>query len=285
MKATILLVLVLLFSPMTACKKKERLSVSTFNFSITPPAATVVKNNSLTLTASGNSSVGPVEVSPTWTVSDESVGTLNTSIGHVVTFQANGLGDVTISALSDGIVAISQLAVVTYQPSANTFDVYNDDGLPSEAGITADIFTNANFLSELSSGYTPEGINYQRASNASTGNTWGVTLDDNSLGQSKDLSTFASGTLRFALRLARALESSEQIIVELTDAANVVNSFTLASGSNGYNRLGTGWQEISIPITSFSTINKSQVKVPFAARVNALGTSLTYDMDAVRWEK
>jgi hypothetical protein len=270
------------------CKKKERLTSSTFSFQISPPAASVLKTSSgITLTAKARSTDGSMDVNPTWSVSPETVGTLSSSIGSVVTFQPVGLGDAIVTATFEGASATAQLAVVTYQPTSNTFDVYNDNGLPSGSDVASDIFTSGgSFLSELSSGYTPEGTKYQRASGVSTGNFWGVTLDKNSAGKSKDLSAFSAGSLKFALRLVnRTLANTESIRLDVTDASNTTKSFTLASGSNGYNRLSTDWQEISIPLSNYAGADFAHIKVPFAVVVLGLSSSLTFDIDAIRWEK
>jgi hypothetical protein len=270
---------------LSSCHKEDRLAASTFDFRITPPAAQVVRNNTLTLTARGNSGGGSFSVSPTWSVSDEALGSLSTSIGSSVEFQALALGDVTVTATYDGIQTTSQIAIVTYIPNSNTFDVYNDDGLPSGAGLDSDIFTSGGLsLAEISTGYTPEGVKYQRATNAPDDAFWGVTLDDANMGLTQNLSSFSGGTLKFALRLGRTLGAGESIRIDIQDTGFTGN-FSLVSGSNGYSRLDTNWQEISIPISSFAGVNLSQIKVPFAVVLPILTSTLTFDVDAVRWEE
>lgn len=273
-----------------SCNKKNRLTDSTYNFSISPPAATVVKNQSITLTARGTSTNGSINVNPTWTVSSPTLGNLSTSIGPSVVFQSQNLGDVVVSANFDGLTATSQIAIVTYQPGSNTFDVYDDD-LPLEAGITADIFAStfplsiAMPLSESSSGYTPEGLKYQHATSAPEGSFWGVTLDATDIGQNKSLVAFNGGNLKFALRLGRTVANDETIRIELTDSTPPGIGVNLVSGSNGFNRLGTDWQEITIPIASFGGLDTSAIEVPFAVVMLDLnGGTLTFDIDAVRWE-
>ena len=162
---------VLVLMVFSACKKKDRLSASTFNFSITPPAASVARTGTLTLTARGAG-----DVNPTWSVSASSVGTVSPEIGAVVVFTPVALGVVTVSATYEGLQANSQIGIVTYIPNSNTFDVYTDLGLPSGAGINSDIFDDDGILTELQVGYTPEGVKYQHASNTGAGQFWGVTL-------------------------------------------------------------------------------------------------------------
>ncbi len=267
------------------CHKKDRLSSSTFNFTVTPASSQVLKTDSVTLVAQGDSPNGTVDVSPTWTVSPESRGTLNTSVGKTVVFQPAELGDVVISATYDGVVATSQIAIVTYVPSGNTFDVYNDAGLPSGSGINSEIFTSRSFLAEQSSGYTPEGLKYQRASETSTNDFWGVTVDKANVGLRKNLSAFSSGSLKFALRLNRVMDIGESLQIDLTGPGAAVSK-TLVSGSDGFNRLNTDWQEISLSIpTYFPGLDTSQMKNLFAIKTTGANTPLTYDVDAIRWEK
>lgn len=275
------------------CKKKDRLTNSTFNLGITPPAALVLTTGSLTLTAHGSSNGQSIGVSPTWSVSPSTVGSLNVSIGSVVIFTPVALGVATVVANYDGLMATSQIDVVTYIPENNTtaFNVYTDDGLPSEAGITSDIFTSGGLsIAELSTGYTPEGVNYQRTTNAPDDGYWGVTLDDNSLGQNKNLSSYNSGSLKFSLRLVdRTLAGSENIRINIEDLTGPfsVNLISGGGGVFGFNRLNMGgWQEISIPVSQFTAggLNTTQVKVPFAIIGETLSSPLTFDVDAVRWE-
>lgn len=267
------------------CKKKDRLSSSTFKFSVSPPASTILKTESITLTAQGVSSTGPVEVNPTWEVSSDLLGNLSSPIGPTVVFQPSALGDVVVTATFDGISAASRLAIVTYKPTSNTFDVYNDAGLPSEAGTNSDIFDPGSLLTELSSGYTTEGIKYMRATGATSGGFWGVTLDKASVGLSKNLSSFASGSLKFSLRLTRALSVGEVIRIDVSDTSST-KQFTLVSQQDGYVRTSTEWQEISLPLSSrFSGLDLAHVKVPFAIVTSTLFQPLTFDCDAVRWEK
>lgn len=276
-----LLGLVLVFSVFPACKKKDRLSASTFQFSVTPPASSVTRTETLTLTAHGTG-----DINPTWAVSASSLGTVSPSFGTSVVFTPSALGDVVVTATFDGLQANSQIAVVTYKPNSNTFDVYNDDGLPTGTGIHSDIFVSGLTLQELSAGYTPEGIKYQRATNAPSGSFWGVTLDDNAVNETKDLSAFSSGRLKFALRLNRTLASGETLRIELSDlSAPPADGYTMARPDD-FSGSSTDWQEIALSIPEkFGGLNLSQVKVPFAVIPTALASNLSFDVDAVRWEK
>jgi hypothetical protein len=268
----------------SSCKKKDRLSSSTFQFSITPTASTVVKTETLTLNARGNG-----DINPTWTVSSSTLGSVAPEIGNQVVFTPSALGDVVIYATQDGLQANCQVAIVTYKPAPNTFDVYNDKGLPTGTGINSDIFTSLGLsIAEISSGYTPEGVKYQRTTNAGSGDNWGVTLDAATAGLNKDLSAFSTGHLKFALRLARVVDTpgGETIRIELTDSAPATFGYNLVNGSDGFNRQNLDWQEISISLpVQFAGLDYSHVKVPFAVTLLAMTSSLTFDVDAVRWER
>jgi len=288
---------------LVGCKKKERLTASTFNFTISPPAATLLQSESVTLKGHGGSAAGPVDVNPTWSLSGP--GTLNTDIGPTVIMQPTGLGDVIVSATADGITATSRFAIVTVKPSSatvtsNTFNIYDDFGLPTGNDVSSDIFkacASQVEIEESSIGYAPEGIKYQHTAGATVGDFWGVTLDKPTVsglpcgvvaptaGKTKDLSAFSSGALHFALRLSRSLGISESLNIALTDSSKTV-TFTLVSGVDGFNRLDLGWQEISLSLsTRFPGIDYAHVKVPFSIAVQSVSQLLDFDVDAVRWEK
>jgi hypothetical protein len=282
---------------LTACNKKDRLASSTYDFSIAPPAATVLKNQTLTLTARGASKQGSVDVLPTWTISPETPATLSSSIGNSVDFSAPSLGDFIITANYNGRETTTRVAVVAFIPSAQTFDVYDDD-LPAEAGILSNIFVSTNpgvelTLAELDTGYTPEGLEYLRALSAPEGSFWGVTLDSGippTAGLSKDLSAYNAGYLKFAIRLTRAFnDATETIQINLNDSSRLDTNpvvFNLVSGQNGFSQLTQDWQEVTIPISTYIGLglNTTLVDVPFSIAMNDLDSSLTFDIDAVRWD-
>src|SRR5437016_5598522 len=80
----------------SACRKRDRLSASTYTLEVIPPAAAVVLNSTQAFTARGVSGGGTIEASPVWTISPAGIGTLNTSLGPTVIFTAQKFGDVTI---------------------------------------------------------------------------------------------------------------------------------------------------------------------------------------------
>jgi hypothetical protein len=88
---------ILVLCIMAGCKKKDRLSSSTFTLSIVPPAATLVKGQPLTLTARGRSSGTSVAVNPDWVIlSGAPSNALNTSVGTSVILTPPSLGDVVV---------------------------------------------------------------------------------------------------------------------------------------------------------------------------------------------
>ena len=266
------------------CKKKDRLTASTFQFSITPPAATVVKGHSLILTARSSNGV---DLNPNWSLSSATLGTLNTSLGPQVILQTQGLGDLTVTAADRDLITTAQIAIVTHNPTSTPstlFDVYNDNGLPDG---NSDIFKSIVppfAIATSNAGYAAEGLTYLRATSASTGDFWLVTLDKNSTGIERNLSSFSAGSLKFALRLGRVMSGTESIRIDIQDNATT-RSFFLISGSNGFSRFSVDWQEISIPISGFGGVNLARIKVPFAIVTALLSSTLTFDVDAVRWDR
>lgn len=271
-----------------SCKKKDRLSASTYGFEVIPRAATVVKGQTQVFTARGVSPNGSAfDANPVWSVSPASVGDLNTSLGPTVTFTANALGDVTISAIFDGTMTQSKVAVVTYKPNSNTYDVYNDNGLPTGIG-QSDIFTSVGLdLDEISSGYTPERIKYQRATSAPDDAFWGVTLDKRMAPTYfEDLSSFSGGALHFTIRLNRVVNDTPVEVINIDVRDTGAAASVALTPAVGFARTSLDWQEISIPLSNFfSGINETQVRVPFAIVLFTLTSPLTFDVDAVRWEK
>jgi hypothetical protein len=271
----LLLGFVMAFLFVSGCKKKDRLTASTFRFSVTPPAASVLKNGSVPLIARGSSPSGNVDVNPTWTLSPTSIGTLTPNIGNAVVFTGSALGDATITATYDGMAATSHIAVVAFISTPTVFEVYTDRGLPSGA----DLFFGGLTVTQSQSGYTPEGIKYFHTDNTSSG-FWEITLDPGNTGISKDLSSYSA--LKFDLRLGRALAFGESLAVQVQDTSST-KSHTLASGDGDYNALNTGWQEISIPLSAFSGLDSMHIKIPFIIVVQTVLTPLSFDVDAIRW--
>lgn len=270
------------------CRQKKRLTGSDFDFRISPAAATAVKGSTVTLTALA----GGGDINPTWTVSG--VGTLSANIGRTVDFSSDDLGDTVITATYDGVATNAQIAVVSFLPSGgNTFNVYTDDGLPTMSptgtSLVSDIgiFPGASqTLTELSTGYTPEGIKYLRSENGDTNDVLFITVDKNNTGATADLSSFSAGRIKFNLRLPVVLGAFDNIQVEIDDNLGVPPGLRVQlSDAHGLERLSTDWQEISIPVGSFAGTSLTGVKTPFAIVWQNTATSRTLDVDAIRWEK
>lgn len=287
LRFSVLLAAAVMIGTVGGCKKKDRNSNADLVFRINPGAAKVVKGDSVTLRAEGVSPSGTVTLNPTWDVSS-SAGTLSTTIGPTVSLTAQSLGDVVVTATYQDLIATSQIAIVTFIPTSNTFDIYTDAGLPS--GSDVDIFVSGNVsgkISELSTGYTPEGIRYQRTAAVTAPGAWGVTFDFVPSGDSKNLSAFSGGSLKFSIRLVnRTVGAGEVINVNIEDTGGAGTPVNLVGGGGGFNRLSQNWQEISISLASFGGgIDFSTIKVPFSVELATVPTDLTFDIDAVRWEK
>jgi len=293
-----LFALVLIGAALAAgCKRKDRLTSNDFDFSITPPAAAVVKGQPVTLTANTG---GSADIQPTWEVTPTTAGTFSPAIGRQVTFTPTLLGDATVLATYDGVQARSQLAVVTYLPvdsSPNRFDVYTDGFFTFEPALTGPGFlvfvgpdTTAGVerdeITEENSGYTPQGLKYFRlTARNSIGNNfafWGVSMSG-----TKNLSSFSFGSLKLALRTNPQIGAIINTRVEINDG--VITRGVNLDSTYGFSRLSTDWQEISIPISDFTNqgINLSNIQNPFAIALQSIpsATTLVVDVDAVRWEK
>jgi len=273
------------------CKKKDRLTASTFTFGVTPPAAAVLTGGTVTLTAVTNN---PADV--TWTVSPSTAGSLNTSAGPSVVFTgASEVGNAVVFATLGDTVARVDIGVVSYIPSPNSstvFDVYTDNGLPPPP-FDSDIDTNMSTnLRELSDSDAPEGFKYLHALNASTLNFWDVTLDDGGNTLHKDLTGFTS--LKFFIRLDEPLTvaSGEHLKVQVRDNNNrLAESLSNSGDWQGFDPLLVGgWQQVTINRTDFNNVtlatNYTIIEVPFIITPGNLSVlnTLTFDIDAVRWQ-
>lgn len=166
---------------------------------------------------------------------------------------------------------------------AATYNVYDDAG-----GVLGDpnalLFTGGGLTVAEQSGGAPEGSKYMRASNAVPGSFWGVTLDRNNKGNSKDLSSFSGGKLTFQIRVDRALGIAERLLVNVTDSAGKTQSIQISDAEGFDINKPNVWQAISIPLSGYA-VDKTKIKVPFAIAVDSpAGTpALTIDIDIVQW--
>jgi hypothetical protein len=276
---------------LSACHKRKRLTESDFDFRISPPASTLVKGSTVTLTAVA----GSAEVNPTWSVSG--VGTLSSDIGRQVDFSSDQLGDTTITAIYDGVATNAQIAVVSYNPTAlnpNRFDIYDEGFFQYETSLTdagnGFLVDNGpkpeSNISPQTSGYTPQGVTYFRLHDANVGSGFAFWFVN--VAGTKDLSAFALGSVKFDIRVQPALGPTANIRMEVSDGTNQ-RGVTL-DGTMGFSRLSTDWQEITIPVLSLSSqmpFNLATIKGAFVLVLNSVPASTTFDVDvdAIRWEK
>jgi hypothetical protein len=273
---------------MGACKKKDRLAQDTYAFRISPPAKKMLITDVSTFTLVAASASGSIATDPTWIVNPgNTTAPLNTSVGNVVLFTPPSFGDFTITATFDGRTASAQVDVVPFIIATTAFSVYTDAGLPPvSVGADSDVFTASGLnLTELTAtSYTPEGEKFFRTTNAPDDFFWGITVDDDLSGNNQNLSAFGGGTLKFSIRLLRAMTAPETLRVDIVDGSSVTDS-VLSSAWTGFDKTTVDeWQQVSIPISSFLSTNKSQIRVPFSIVGPALASSLSFDIDAVRWE-
>lgn len=282
---TVVVGMTILLLTQIGCERKDRLGASTFTFVVTPPASSVVLNDTQTFTI--NSSVSAPAV---WSVTPSNVGSLNTNVGSAVIFTGEEYGDATITVVMGGATTISQVTVVSsFSPGgSNQFDVYTDAGLPSGDNYQGDIFKSGinPFEGDASTGYTIEGEKFQRTEGVNGNGHWGVTVDKNGVNASVDLLGYTGGNLVFWIRLNRVISAIEDIRVRIEDLGGPSPNVDITT-FGGLNKASTDWQEISVSVSNFTGMSLNQVKVPFIIDVFNISaiTDLTFDVDAVRWEK
>lgn len=276
------------------CKKRERLTTSTFAFRITPSAAAVQPNGTVTL-----SSQGPGAENTVWAVIPDTAGVISPPVGTSVTFTAGAnIGQATVIATLDDAMARMQIGVVDYvgnPTSETTFDVYTDQGLPRPP-LSSDIDVGGLTLTEVSTEFTPEGLKFLRATTSTNLDFWDVTVDDNLSGNSKDLSAFNFNTtptaaIKFFIRLSRPM-MGDRFTVEFKDTSNHIPFRPSNAGWTGFNdTVANDWQDVTLLIGSFGGtggFDWAHVKVPFSIKLSAYNGAngpLTFDIDGVRWEK
>ncbi len=277
-----------------ACEKREKLTVSTFAFRVTPSAAAVEPNGTVSLAVAG-----PGAENTVWSVSPTTAGVIAPEIGASVTFTAGAnIGQANILATLGDAIARTQIGVVDYVGNpyqATKFDVYTDQGLPPPP-LVSDIDVGGLTIEEISTEFSPEGLKFLRSSATAVGNFWDVTVDDNASGKFKDLSNFDNGvtptaSIKFFIRLHRAL-MGDQLVVEFKDTTpNTAFRNSNANWTGFNNALVNDWQEVTVLIGNFggvNAVNFAQIEVPFSLRLailNGANGPLTFDIDGVRWEQ
>lgn len=282
---------------LVGCEKREKLTVSTFAFRVTPSAAAVEPNGTVNLAVGGPNAENTV-----WSVSPTTAGAIAPEIGASVVFTAGAnVGQANILATLGDAIARTQIGVVDYvgNPySENPFNVYSDQGLPPPP-LASDIDLGpSNDLPdfvEITNEFGPEGLKFFRATMDSNLQFWDVTLDDNASGKIKDLGNFdntltPTANIKFFIRLHRALSGDTLRIEFKDDTPNTAFRPSNAAWSGFNNALVGDWQEVTILMGSFggvNAVNFSRIEVPFSISVpgyNAGNGPLTFDIDGIRWE-
>jgi hypothetical protein len=240
-----------------------------------------VNGGTVALTATGVSEQGIVAIDPTWTITPTSAGSLAPAVGTSVQFTAAQLGDAVISATYDGVVANSQVAIVSYIPtsSSNFFNIYNDQGLPTNATLPKSRVALS--IQELTTGYTPEGTKYQHTTDAVNGDFWGVQLAAPMDATSP--TDFSNGSLKFEIRISRALDTGEGFFVKLQSGGG--SKTTVLNSAVGFIRSDANeWQTVTMPLSGYFTggVTATGVDVPFLISTT-MNNPISFDIDAVRW--
>lgn len=275
----------LLFTALMSCNKKDRLSTSTAQFSISPPAATLLKSETLTLSAQLSlPNGGTLAQVADWSISGTcvDVNNLNTTLGEAVIFSApsaaNELCDATITATAGGMSSNAQIAIVSYRPqtASNIYNVYSDAlGIP--ANTVGLVFgQEGSTIAGSTVGYAPEGIEYLHLVALVNGGQVFITLSS-----AENLSAFNAGSLKFSIRFETAEGS---FFVRVTDTSDRSVTLGPSHGFSNSSLFNGVWQEVSINISEFigAGLNTSAVNKPFLIRKSDAGA---YDIDAIRWER
>lgn len=297
MKKVFILVFALLFTIFSGCSKKSRLTNSTLVLRISPASVSMVAGSTQTFTAFGRTPASDnPDINPEWSLSPESLGTLNSLKGKSVVFTAGSSpGSGKIIAREGDVRADATITVGSGgSGGGTTLTFYSDSGLINIFG-TPDIFTWQKNIPlqtsiEQSDGGGPPGdsTKYQRIGDDDS-EWFGAGIVINKVGGNAtptNLSSYSSGnSLKFYIRLGRALSGAENIKIEIEygDSTPGDKATVNLGPGNGFNSASTSWQEITIPLTSFSGVDYTKILLPFEITAENLTSALTFDWDYVRW--
>jgi hypothetical protein len=179
---------------------------------------------------------------------------------------------------------LSAAVVIAATPAlADSYLVFTEGGVPKgaalwtwcDAGQPCDV-------SEPTECASPEGGRNLRART----NIWAgfgifLNIDAFNQPQPQDMTAYSSGSLRFFVKAPKDLKVEMQCKV-----AGATQTKTRLLTQHGWNGLNT-WQEISIPISSFTTDPAclSAVISPFMSTVENLPFFNSFQVDNVRWHK
>lgn len=279
------ILIVLFIISISACKKKEKLSISTLIISITPSNATLSINETqrFQIFTRSAKSDNP-EINPSWSVEPGYLGNISNSKGLSTTFIAisSGIGKI-IATEGDvsGLATITVVSTTTQQILEMAF--YNDSGLiAKEPDIYVWQEASATFQEQQNDGTPVDSQKFQRVSGNSTWFGCGIVLYKSNPNKAEDLSTYwATGKLKFYIRTNRALTGNEKIKIEIKDVNNITSTQYISNYN--WDNNNRNWQEIVIPLKEFTGISFTNVKFPFMITAVDIASSLTFDWDYVRW--
>jgi hypothetical protein len=150
---------------------------------------------------------------------------------------------------------------VPYLTSNGVFTAYSDAGIPPGSQVFVWQGGTAYFNGDYTGITPPEGTKCFMTTGTSY-QGWGVFLSTN-------MSAYSNGYLKFWVR------SSQQLKVDLEGPQYTKSTVYIASTTNT-------WKEFSLPISSFSGVNLSQMYGLFEVTAESPGT---FYIDYVRWSK
>jgi uncharacterized repeat protein (TIGR02543 family) len=219
--------------------------------------------------------------------------------GTVVTLTATANPGYAFSSWSGGAAGTTSPTTVTMTanksvtanfPAGITF--YNDSGLNINYG-TPDILQWSGLgtlsPSEPGSGGAPgDTSKYQAmaftftAVGAYFGEGIGLITAGHAVTGSVNLLSYSSGnSMKFYIRLSRALAGAEDIKIEIEYTPT--KATVLLVGVGGFDKTSTSWQAVSIPLTSFVGVDYTKILLPFEITPVSVASNLTVDWDYVRW--
>ena len=184
--------------------------------------------------------------------------------------------------------SLSVIALALFLPGiapalADSFLVFTEGGLPKgaalwtwcDAGQPCDV-------SEPQECASPEGSHNLRART----NLWAgfgvfLNIDAANQPQPENLSAYASGNVRFFVKTPKDLKVEMQC--KVSGATQTKTRFLSQHGWNGQN----SWQEIVIPVASFTTdpVCLAAVTAPFLSTIENLPFFNSFQIDYVRWHR
>jgi hypothetical protein len=306
---TLLIPLLLLLA---ACERRDRLSAPRTVLAVSPTTAAVKAGTAKAFTARVITPSGEaLDVLPDWALSSTVLGTLSPATGLSSTFTAGQtLGaQGTLTVTYGGQTAQAQVTVVS--ETGNPSSIY---GFYSETATSAIKFDTANpsdpdggflgaFQGQGSGGSgtislqaatgAGEFTEGSRALKASVTGTNSLSYGGyymsfgypDAAGVSRDLSAFATGTVKFDLKAPAG--ATLRMKLESTGASGACTTFCEEVNLASYTSFDNNYRSVSIPVTTFTGggVDMSQFETLVITAVTIGNASFSFYVDNLRFEQ